>query len=183
LGWRNNILSALIEGEVMSKDDENMLSHAFILWGMSEVEGKEAYHGEYAEQSFIVKMFRKKFEVFNIDIVLPEGSLMVIDICTSGNPGMSQVIVKEILENIPNLKAGHTVTTEDFARVHAMRFPTLSDPRVMEKYEKLWIDQKSRGNNRVDTPEYWLEIFKTNSSEAPKEPDTSDSPDPWDGIV
>lgn len=168
----NNIIHSSKEETVMSNETESMISQAFLMWGMSENEGKEICGGEYQKQAFIPQVLLKKFEAFEINIVMPEGFLMIIDMCTMGNPGISQLLVKEVIENIPDLKPGHKITLEDFARVHSMSFPMLSDPKNMKKYEELWDAQKSPHGNRVDTQEYWLEVFNN-----------SEPAEPWDGIV
>lgn len=155
------------EKKFTDQEKLSYISKAFVIWSQAEItDNLDVFDGAYMKESFIGQMITKKFEAFDIDIKLLDPFVMIIDLCTDSNPGVSQLMIKEILENVPDLKPGHTITTWDFLRIHDNKFPRMSYPDINEKYEKLWNAQKKKrtstyaSDNKVDTKEYWLEIFK-----------------------
>ena len=110
---------------------------------------------------FITKLLLKKLEAFNIDIKLPPHLPAIIEVCTNCNPGLSQVMLKEILDNVNNLTEGYCITTDDFIRVYHNEFPVVDIDEWNEHFKKLWDKQKSpNGGNLCDTREWWMEVFK-----------------------
>ncbi len=145
-----------------SKETIDLCSRAFIAWNFATFDGKDMEMSqEYNHSSFIAQVLRKKMEVFKIPVQLPDYLLAIIELCTQSNPGVSQVMLKEILAAIPNLQPGHKVTPEDFNRVYTADFPTMENPRWEKHFEKLWDAQKnSEGENLCDTVDWWMELFK-----------------------
>lgn len=112
------------------------------------------------EKDFITKMIQRKFEVFEIPIVVPDPLCAIIMVCTNGNPGLSQIILKEILMDIPDLAPGYVITMNDFARTYGDKYPLIEYEDIKRDLETKWDRQKHGSFNEVDTKEYWLEVFK-----------------------
>lgn len=110
--------------------------------------------------SFINKVLIKKLEDLNINIKLPPYLPAIIEVCTNYNPELSQVMLKEILDNINNLTEGYYVTSEDFIRVYSNEFPIVDIDEWNNHFKELWGKQKlPNGKNLCDTREWWIEIF------------------------
>lgn len=80
-------------------------------------------------------------------------------------PGYAQLLMKEFLSSIPNLKPGYEVTAQDFVNKYPMQFPTQENPEWDKHFMKLWDQQKVHSDhlasdNLCDTKEWWLELFK-----------------------
>jgi hypothetical protein len=96
----------------------------------------------------------------------------MLEYCFHGNPGMSQVIMKEFLNSIEKRKPGqlqkgnYKFTSEDFGFAFPGSFPYLGDEKIAEKYLEKWDAQKDRTrshgftDNLCDTKEWWAEIFE-----------------------
>ena len=139
-----------------------LCSRAFIAWNFAAMEGKNMDRNEeYNAQSFIARVLRKKMEVFQVPVNIPDYLLILIELCTQGNPGVSQVMLKEILSAIPNLQPGHEVKPDDFSRVYTADFPSMESPRWEQHFQELWDAQKNcEGKNLCDTADWWMELFK-----------------------
>ena len=83
---------------------------------------------EVYDSSFICKVIDNRMKTFNIDIHIPDHLIVLIDLCTGSNPGMSFMMLSEILEKIPDLKYGHLIQPDDFVRVYRSKFPTFAYP-------------------------------------------------------
>ena len=152
------------------KEKTELCSKAFLAWVITEQEGKDmTVINEDIANLFTSRMILKKFEVFNIDIVLPDMLLLILNICTDSNPGQFQIILKDLLNNIKQekglIKPGYIITSEDFAE-HFISFPIIEDENIYHKYEKLWDGQKKErkhpldSDNLCDTPEWWREVME-----------------------
>lgn len=139
-----------------------LCSRAFIAWNLAAMGGKNMDKDEgYNSQSFIARVLRKKMEVFQIPVNIPDYLLILIELCTQGNPGVSQVMLKEVLSAVPNLQSGYEVKPSDFSRVYMAEFPSMESPRWEKHFQELWDAQKnSEGNNMCDTVDWWMELFK-----------------------
>lgn len=112
-----------------------------------------------------------KLEKCGIDVVIPDMILMILDICCLGNPGVIQLMTKELLMDIKtrqggSIPKGYVVTADDFVNAYGDAFPLLSLPATEEKYHKLWEAQKKErlssnleSDNQCDIPEWWQEIL------------------------
>jgi len=112
-----------------------------------------------------------KLEKTGIDVVIPDMILMILDICCLGNPGVIQLMTKELLMDIKtrqggSIPKGYVVTADDFVNAYGDAFPLLSLPATEEKYHKLWEAQKKErlssnleSDNQCDIPEWWQEIL------------------------
>lgn len=141
----------------------NLCSKVLATWTLKENRKESTTISGFREDSFIAKILDKKFNVFGIDVVLPDPLIIILELCTEANPGQSQVILKDLLSNT-NIKHGYTVTAADFASVFKDSFPITAISEIDAIYHKLWEEQKSpypKGpENLVDTVGYWEEIFK-----------------------
>ena len=143
------------------KEDLELCSKVLMVWTLNPNSDKINFDLEYQANSFIAKIIRKKFEAFQIPIKIPNLLLMLIEICTDSNPGVSQIMLKEVLSRIPNLEPDYQVMPTDFVRVYATEFPLMKNPKWEEYFSKLWDAQKSDGNNLCDTRDWWMELFKS----------------------
>lgn len=151
-----------------------LCSKIFISWHFNAKENPnmdyEQKDKEFLEQSFIAKILLKKFEVYNIKIHLPVHLLMILSLCTNENPGQSQIVLKDLLNDIKSrrgpIPSGYVITPDDFALCFASDFPIMDISYINDKYQKLWNDQKfidlrtERSENACDTIEYWKEVMK-----------------------
>ena len=150
----------------------DLCSMLFINWVRNEHAGKDmTQYDEELNNTFIFQVIRKKFDVFGINIVLPDELLAILTLCTNSNPGQSQLLLKYLLDNIKNRKGpipkGYVITADDFTHAFTMRFPILHEfDDLNKKFEKLWNEQKKEkhkeweSDNKCDTPEWWLEVME-----------------------
>ena len=122
---------------------------------------------EVYDSSFICKVIDNRMKTFNIDIHIPDHLIVLIDLCTGSNPGMSFMMLSEILEKIPDLKYGHLIQPDDFVRVYGSKFPILSMySDISDRLEKKWDMQKLETpkdfdtDNQCDYKYYWTRFFK-----------------------
>lgn len=147
----------------------DLCSKLFIHWSIKAREDEDmTKHDEEVAEIFTSKIILKKFEVFGINIVLPDDLLLILYLCVEGNPGQFQIVLKELLKNIAEkngpIPAGYVITPDDFVRAFPLHFPVMSIPEINKKYEALWEDQKYETplgirNNRCDTVEWWQEVM------------------------
>ena len=160
-----------------------------IVWSMNQSNDKVMFGPEYEQHSFIAKVLRKKLEVFKINVKLPDPLIMLIEICTESNPGISQLMLKEILTKVKSRKklnpdVEYVITPDDFSLTYPNEFPVMDNspspsaglPPFMkdawkslnpstsnweEYFHKAWDAQKDEndGHNKCDTPEWWWEIY------------------------
>jgi len=152
------------------EEKKAMCSKALIGWLMEDQEGKDmSVHDKEIANIFTSRMIAKKFEVFGIDIVLPDMLLLILAICTDGNPGQFQIILKDLLNSIKKrqgpIPAGYVITPLDFSLCFMNDFPIIDIPSMNKKYETLWDGQKKEkhkefeSDNLCDTPEWWKEVM------------------------
>ena len=127
-------------------------------------------HKDDIADLFTSKMILKKFEVFNIDIVLPDPLLVMLYVCTEGNPGQFQIVLKDLLNHIKKrqglIPKGYVITCMDFCLCFPMNYPITEIPEINDKYNKLWDEQKVKNNdslssdNLCDTIKWWKEVME-----------------------
>ena len=152
------------------KEKEELCSKAFLAWMVQEDNNNVSIGDEEISEMFTSKVILKKFEVFDIDIVLPDMLLFILTICTECNPGQFQVVLKDLLNSIKRfkgpIKPGYIITTEDFSFCFMISFPIMEIPKINKKYEELWDGQKKPkkhnldSDNLCDTPEWWKEVMR-----------------------
>lgn len=155
-----------------NKETKDICSKIFIQWFFEEKEDPSMSYREkdkeIIEHCFIAKVLLKKFEAFDIKIHLPVHLLLILSLCTNDNPGMVQVILKDLLLSIKKRKGpipeGYVIKQMDFAFAFPTSFPFIDDPVIYDKYLKLWDGQKywkdEWEHNACDTVEWWKEVIK-----------------------
>ena len=152
------------------EEKKKICSCLFIAWFTDEREKNDNLLNTEVYDLFTAKMISKKFEAFNIDIVLPAHLLAILDICVDGNPGQFQIVLKDLLNSIKERKglipAGYTITTDDFSMCFMFEFPIIEIPKINDKYLALWNKQKITdkshildSDNLCDTPEWWKDVM------------------------
>lgn len=152
------------------QEKEDMCSRVLIGWIIAEQRNKDmSIHDEDIKEIFTSKMILKKFEVFGIDIVLPDMLLLILNVCVNNNPGQFQVVLKDLLNVIKQGKgpipSGYVIGTRDFVSAFNDKFPIMEIPEINNKYHKLWDDQKKKttesgeSDNLCDTEEWWKEVM------------------------
>ena len=131
--------------------DEEILSRMLIYWSLNR---EVKYDPEFEKECFIARVLRRKLEAFNIDLKVPDPLCGIIMICTGSNPGVSQLMLKEIMTC--NKKYSGELTPLDFSRTYPTSFPLMSKRKWEEHFEKEWDAQKDEnGDNLCDTPDWW----------------------------
>lgn len=113
-----------------------------------------------------------KIPGYGVKIIPPDWLIYLIEVCAGDHPGFLQLIYKELLTFINNHCYGGTGIPEnykiraiDFINCFRNAYPILLDPKVYEKYSKMWDEQKKEkcnsadSDNKCDTAEYWLEVM------------------------
>lgn len=152
------------------EEKEEICSRALISWMIGEKNNMDfKLHDEDIANLFTSRVLMKKFEVFGIDIVLPDLLLLILNVCTGNNPGQIQIVLKELLNSIKSkngpIKPGYVITTSDFITCFPSKFPITGIPEIDAKYESLWIGQKIKresgcSDNLCDTIEWWMEVME-----------------------
>lgn len=153
------------------KEKTDLCSRAFISWLSAEKKGIDmrVHDPEIIEKDFITMVLNKKLEACRVEIHLPDMLTLIIGICTEGNPGQSQIILKELLESIKKNKgpipAGYVILADDFVTCFMTKFPITEDKVMEKKYYDLWEAQKYENQlgyreNKCDTVEYWREVME-----------------------
>lgn len=153
------------------KEKVEICSKLLLTWGLEELENPKMKYDkddeEFIQSSFISKILIKKFDAFGIKIHLPMFLLAILSTCTEENPGMSQIILKDLLLNIKDRRGpipeGYVITAMDFGMCFMHSFPIMDIKSIEEKYEKLWDGQKYQtafgSNNLCDTVDWWKEVM------------------------
>lgn len=128
----------------------------------------EQKNSDEVAEMFPISIVLSKLEKCEIDVVIPDMIMLVFDICSSGNPGVIQLMIKELLLSIKasygEIPKGYIVTSKDFIDVH-QTFPSLDIPENEEKYRLMWDSQKKEretnfeSDNQCDTVEWWREVL------------------------
>ena len=155
------------------EEKKELCTKALVSWFMQEQDNRDfKNHDKEISELFTSKVLLKKFDVFGIDIVLPDMLLMILCICTNNNPGQIQIILKDLLNSIKKrtgpIKPGYIITSNDFSLCFAWNFPIIEIPEINIKYESLWMGQKIEidkhnpmmSDNLCDTVDWWKEVME-----------------------
>ena len=153
------------------KEKQDICSKALMTWFYQETNNHDfRNHDKEIAELFTSQVLLKKFDVFGIDIVLPDMLLLMLHICTNNNPGQIQIILKDLLNDIKKrkgpIKTGYVITSNDFSFCFPWNFPIVEIPEINAKYESRWIGQKIENDdffatdNLCDTPEWWKEVMQ-----------------------
>ena len=145
------------------KEKLDAVARMFIIWNLIEADPNlksETGSARYLEVSSLAKILTKKMEVFQIPIKIPTEALVVIELCAEGNPGIAQLMLKQLIgkDRAPET----SITPTDFVREYQAAFPIVEqDNEWNHKFYKLWEAQKDpEGKNLCDTREWWMECFE-----------------------
>lgn len=148
-------------------ESEELASKVLLAWSFSSKQKSkdEPYNNpEIVEGGdFFSTMIYRKLKAFGVDIKIPDECYLLISVCSKA-PGYAQLLMKEFLSSIPNLKPGYEVTAQDFVNKYPMQFPTQENPEWDKHFMELWDQQKVHSDhlasdNLCDTKEWWLELF------------------------
>lgn len=150
-------------------DNEKLVicSKALVKWFMDDKNPTREHNKDIADL-FTSQILLKKLDAYGINIFLPDMLLFILYVCTDGNPGQVQILLKELLKSIKSRKGpipnGYRITSDDFGFCFTTTFPIMEIKEVNEKYEKLWDEQKYwKGDyraNKCDTIEWWKEVME-----------------------
>ena len=130
---------------------------------LKEHEDKNQIRFKYDEDPpFIYRILVKKLEAYDIDIKLPIEVTLLIDLCILSNPGLSQIVLKDILMRSDNVCTGYIVNSDDISYLDKILKENVTDEGLTEYYRQYWYDHKINGMNGCDTKEWWLEVFDEN---------------------
>lgn len=146
------------------------VSKLYMMWMLNnQNRSKDTDIEDIASQSFICNVLNKRMEAFDIPVVIPDHLSMILDFCTDSNPGLSLMMLYDIIKNAHIQYSGDTyvLQPEDFVAVFTTRFPVLSAyPDILQKYSDMFDNQKIKNtdifgpDNLIDTREYWLNTIK-----------------------
>ena len=152
------------------EEKKETCSKALIAWFSQESNNVDlTKHDEDIADLFTSRVLLKKFEVFGIDIILPDALLLILHICVNNNPGQIQIVLKDLLNSIKNkigpIPSGYIIKSSDFTDCFPWNFPIMEIPEINDKYESLWNNQKIIGkgpgsDNLCDTVDWWKEVMK-----------------------
>ena len=157
--------------EATIKEKQDLCAKLLISWICREQRGEDmTKHTEEAANLFTSRMIMKKFEVFDINIILPDELLFILYLCVDSGPGMFQIVLKDLLNSIKNRKGlispGYVITSEDFGLCFMTDFPIMDIKYIENKYITLWDGQKKErkhkfdSDNLCDTVEWWKEVME-----------------------
>lgn len=148
--------------------DEDLCRHIMINWSLEVNENDYKFNGNDKDimEDFIVQVISKKLKWAGFNINIPDYLYMILSICSAGSPGLAQIFIKSILDNIElhgsstdklsKYLDGYTIQPIDYTRVFKTEPPCLSNPDIESQYIGLWDKQKaSDGSNMCDTKEWW----------------------------
>lgn len=119
----------------------------------------------------ICSILKREMLLVGLDDVIPDHLYAVVALLSNGNPGMCQIILKEILmasrDDVKTaLVAGEyldpSVMDRVMFRFHG-KLPDVQDPAAMERLMRLYMEQKVQSketfsDNAMDTQQYWSEV-------------------------
>lgn len=119
----------------------------------------------------ICAILKRKMLLVGLDDVIPDHLYAVVSLLSNGNPGMCQIILKEILmasrEDVKNSFAMGTYLGPFVIDKVILRFggklPDAQDATVAKTLERLYMEQKIQSeetlsDNAMDTQRYWDEV-------------------------
>ena len=138
-------------------------------WAINGDKNDESFHNDLLENSFISKMLLKKFDVFDINIRMPDELLLLLSLCSNENPGLVQVILMDLLQSIKNnlgkkIPKGYKISSLDFAKAFPNEFPIIENESIYKKYIENFDSIKTTYNEvklkLCDTKEWWMQVIQ-----------------------
>lgn len=166
--------------------DTEAVSKMFILWSIYFMSGNKDQIDEMNKKfeddgndhplAFFNVIVQTKLNIAGVKIKFNNISKIIFHLCSGGNPGFLQIIVKEFLmklKELYNLEEEREISPLDFAYVYPNEFPIVSNN--VKEWEKKWGEQKITRDkaiyilgkdeippdNKVDTVEYWKELINS----------------------
>ena len=115
---------------------------------LASEEEKTTIENTILENSVIVQILINRLNGANIGIELKPSVGHMIAMCTDGVPGMSILLLYEMIKKLKSIRwKGSVITLEDFAYAFPDALPIIYHKRdsyteIGEKYSKLWDAQK-----------------------------------------
>ena len=121
-----------------------------------------------ADSDAITQILRKKITAFvpELSYITPDHLLMYCSSCSCGNPGLAQVLLKDILMTnrdtcIDCLRNNRFLPVSIIdATLIDDQHPIMDNKNAREVYMKKWDSQKTPNGNACDTADYWKEIIQ-----------------------
>lgn len=115
---------------------------------------------------FIYRILDLKLQWAGLRHIIPDYLIVIVSMLAGGNPGASQIMLKEILMHSRKSVSEHyredkLIPASVFVSWYLNQpyIPILLNPEVSQKYDRVWLEQKlPDGANGVDTQEYWQEL-------------------------
>ena len=172
--------------EAENISDIEAISKIFVLWSIyfmggnihqiDEMNKKFEDNENDSPIAFFNVIVQTKLNIVGVKIKFNNISKIIFHLCSGGNPGFLQIIVKEFLmkfKKLYNLEEEHEISPLDFAYVYPNEFPIVSNN--VKEWEKKWDEQKITRDkaihifgkdeippdNKVDTVEYWTELINS----------------------
>lgn len=143
----------------------------FITWGMKEQENPDYYrnieHEPEIENLITSSIILDRIYRFDLNFIVPDPLLTIIYFCSEGNPGLAQMMFKDLFDSIrtkKNFKSDeeYLIKTEDFIDLWRNSFPYMEYESVAKKYLDMWDEQKNPNyvryenkENLCDTKDWW----------------------------
>mgnify|MGYP000756676558 FL=1 len=144
---------------------KEVINKLIVMWGS----GIPFRFNLYADP--ICAILKRKMLLVGLDAVIPDHLYAVVSVLSNGNPGMCQIILKEILmasrEDVKNALAMGVYLDLSVMDKVMLRFrgklPDAQDSAVAETLERLYMEQKIQSketlsDNAMDTQQYWAEV-------------------------
>lgn len=134
-----------------------LFNYLMDIWSVCKDDRKFDEDINQSDLSTITRILKKKLELFGVKIYLPYLFLEIISELSRGNPGISQIILKLALLQIPVDRKTSEVKYEDVCRFLFVLY--YSQGRTTKALYRQWDLQKDEGRNRCDTTEWWSEAI------------------------
>lgn len=132
-------------------------------WKQMSGDTSEATYVDETEEDMVSKIIWKRTAAY--DIKLPTELAYIISLGADGNPGIGIIMYYTFLERYVKrggfkIPRGHVLTALDFGLAFSDKFPDATTVAGKAYWEDKWDRQKDeKGQNKVDFPSYWDELF------------------------
>ena len=144
--------------------NEELAAKVFIAWNFNSKKEFSNNPEIVDGGDFLSTILYRKMKAVDLGVNIPDECYLLISLC-SDSPGYAQLLLKELLLSIPNLKKGYTIIPMDFARKFPMEYPMSDNPKWEKYFSQKWDEQKIHSakfpysDNLCDTAEWWLEVL------------------------
>lgn len=144
---------------MIRSEDKSLVVNLLNLWEEEDKIGVVRINPSIYRGPSIARILRDKLKWSQTLVVVPDYLLLIIELASGGNPGISQVMLKEVLMSARPLHYGARIKSSDFEKVRHI----FESEDCDEYFYRKWDEQKFEGGgNKCDTTEWWREVFKTN---------------------